>query len=470
MRFESNMRTISGTPTTAGTYTVTYTVEDDDFDTAELTFDITVTLGKVTVLSAMPGSAHGEIALNWDPVDEADGYQVGRWIEQPGDLGVGVRFDWVVLQGSEVTIDQSNTSADVHGLTTGESYEHGVRAFQVVVSKTFEGPWSDRKMATPLDETPAAPLRLQAKNMIGDRGVLLSWRAAIGAHEYVVEISGAGEIRTKTTADVKYPFDGLVPEEIYSFRVRSNRTHPSGDLLSVWSGVVGHRAPTPKHWWGHQADHTVRYEVGPIGNSIIQDAITRGAGAWNSRMATLNKNLVICSACGISNSDMLTITIKTVNNKNRSTLDPPNDNPDEGCGVARACVKPGDGATHSSGPGAHMGAMYMVFEDPPWYAKRDPSKAGGWKHTKYTWTTDRNKNGRLIPCTDPAAVCATKDEHRYVYVDRIMVHEFGHALGLDDFYADKTMDHLDAVMNGSLEIRDEDMAQLKAIYFHHDPH
>ncbi len=59
---------------------------------------------------------------------------------------------------------------------------------------------------------------------------------------------------------------------------------------------------------------------------------------------------------------------------------------------------------------------------------------------------------------------------RYVYVDHIMVHDFGHALGLDDFYAVKTMDHLDAVMNGSLEIRDEDIAQLKAIYFHHDPH
>ena len=460
LRFESNMRTISGTPTTAGTYTVTYTVEDDDFDTAELTFDITVTLGKVTVLSAMPGSAHGEIALNWDPVDEADGYQVGRWIEQPGDLGVGVRFDWVVLQGSEVTIDQSNTSADVHGLTTGESYEHGVRAFQVVVSKTFEGPWSDRKMATPLDETPAAPLRLQAKNMIGDRGVLLSWRAATGAHEYVVEISGAGEIRTKTTADVKYPFDGLVPEEIYSFRVRSNRTHPSGDLLSVWSGVVGHRAPTPKHWWGHQADHIVRPVIGTLlGSRVIGDAIGRAITDWNDKLRTLNNDLEFCVTC----TDDATVTVKAVNNKNDSTDDPTND-PNEGCGPARGCVKPRTESA-SSGPGKHMKNMYVVIEEPPRSAIEVtmPSGTPTWQHWIWEWTADQNLAGRHVQGTMNPKVY-------YAYIDRVMLHEFGHTLGLDDFYLDNTMDHLDALMNESSTIEDEDLKQLRAIYSRHSPH
>ena len=463
LSFSGTDRRISGTATSTGSYQVTYSVEDADGDTANLGFTISVispTPGKVTGLTAMPGSAHGEIALNWDPVDEADGYQVGRWIEQPGDLGVGVRFDWVVLQGSEVTIDQSNTSADVHGLTTGESYEHGVRAFQVVVSKTFEGPWSDRKMATPLDETPAAPLRLQAKNMIGDRGVLLSWRAATGAHEYVVEISGAGEIRTKTTADVKYPFDGLVPEEIYSFRVRSNRTHPSGDLLSVWSGVVGHRAPTPKHWWGHQADHIVRPVIGTLlGSRVIGDAIGRAITDWNDKLRTLNNDLEFCVTC----TDDATVTVKAVNNKNDSTDDPTND-PNEGCGPARGCVKPRTESA-SSGPGKHMKNMYVVIEEPPRSAIEVtmPSGTPTWQHWIWEWTADQNLAGRHVQGTMNPKVY-------YAYIDRVMLHEFGHTLGLDDFYLDNTMDHLDALMNESSTIEDEDLKQLRAIYSRHSPH
>ena len=56
----------------------------------------------------------------------------------------------------------------------------------------------------------------------------------------------------------------------------------------------------------------------------------------------------------------------------------------------------------------------------------------------------------------------------YVYVDRIMLHEFGHTLGLHDFYNDRTMDHLTAVMNTHSVIDDEDEMQLEAIYAYHD--
>ncbi len=51
-----------------------------------------------------------------------------------------------------------------------------------------------------------------------------------------------------------------------------------------------------------------------------------------------------------------------------------------------------------------------------------------------------------------------------------MVHEFGHTLGLHDFYDDKKMDHSNPVMNTSYEISDEDIEQLEAMYFHHDSH
>ena len=56
-----------------------------------------------------------------------------------------------------------------------------------------------------------------------------------------------------------------------------------------------------------------------------------------------------------------------------------------------------------------------------------------------------------------------------------MLHEFGHTFGLDDFYDDPTMDHLDAVMNDPYTNKTptaEDIAQLRAIYALHgsSPH
>ena len=79
----------------------------------------------------------------------------------------------------------------------------------------------------------------------------------------------------------------------------------------------------------------------------------------------------------------------------------------------------------------------------------------------------KNKNDKLLPCLASPASCATR---YYVHMGRIMLHEFGHTLGLHDSYNDPTMDDLDAVMNTSYEIRDEDIEQLRAIYLLHTPH
>ena len=41
---------------------------------------------------------------------------------------------------------------------------------------------------------------------------------------------------------------------------------------------------------------------------------------------------------------------------------------------------------------------------------------------------------------------------------------------MHDFYNDSSMKHLDAVMNDSVAIRDEDIEQLRAIYLLHTSH
>ena len=75
-----------------------------------------------------------------------------------------------------------------------------------------------------------------------------------------------------------------------------------------------------------------------------------------------------------------------------------------------------------------------------------------------------------MPCLATLALCAMMPTRHYLYIDPVMLHEFGHTLGLHDFYDDPTMTHLDAVMNTSNGIRYEDIAQLRAIYLLHSSH
>ena len=75
------------------------------------------------------------------------------------------------------------------------------------------------------------------------------------------------------------------------------------------------------------------------------------------------------------------------------------------------------------------------------------------------------------------ASCATMPTRYYAYVDRVMLHEFGHTFGLPDFYTDTTtgLKGLAAVMDDPYANKTptaEDIEQLKAIYALHDssPH
>ena len=69
-------------------------------------FTVTVELpplDKVTGLTATSGAVHGAIALDWDPVDGADYYEVGQWRIQPGGDDYSWKC-WTTPQRSQSTM------------------------------------------------------------------------------------------------------------------------------------------------------------------------------------------------------------------------------------------------------------------------------------------------------------------------------------------------------------------------------
>ena len=352
---------------------------------------------------------HGEIQIMWDAVLDATGYVV----EQHKNVFIG--SDWRELPFDSFTVTTplrsgNRFSAIVRGLTPGDTYKHRVKA--VGVQGTSD-PSSEVETQV-LDERPPKPNKPAYRFLIGGRGIELLWDVVPGANSYKVLIDPepnppAAIAFTNASADIT----GLVPDSRYTFKVVA--TNRFGD--SPESDGLRARTPDLEYWWGHQADHTAKYTKGTIGSSIIEDAIQDAAEDWNNEMVVLNKGLKICDdvdiSCGGANADGGIVTIQT------ATTTKTNDS--GGCGNSYACVQPGtDG--NSSGPGKHMVNMTMVFEEPAYVCSGsmclDPYRI--------VWTDDQTKDG------DPTPSSTAADQEQYAFINWVMLHEFGHTLGLPD--------------------------------------
>ncbi len=121
LTFVSSTRTISGTPTTAGTYEVEYSVGDDGNGTASSEFNITVAPRPTSPTAPSPGrpddSRHSpnSIRLSWNAVPNATIY---RLEQRKGTTGSFVR----------VGQDTANTLKMAENLECGTAYYFRVRA------------------------------------------------------------------------------------------------------------------------------------------------------------------------------------------------------------------------------------------------------------------------------------------------------------------------------------------------------
>ena len=421
--------------------------------------ETTLTLpDKVTGLTGMPGTNHGEINLGWDMADGASGYQVRQ--SESGS-------DWVVLSPRIAGFNINGTTAVVGDLDPDETYRYQVRGTNV----HGEGEWSD---ATPpiaaRDERPDKPTGLDANHTIGFRGFFLDWHAAAGAAGYEVGITPSASDHEADVTGETAIVTGLTPETDYAFRVRAWKIYRGSRLHSLWSDTVRRDGPRPASI-GHQEDHTVEYAMGtitaapnlPVGIpdpvAAIKAAINPAVVAWNTAAATITgKNITICafSSCAGRNHDGWIVTVKTVANNTKDTGATDGGAHDEGCGRSVACVK-------ASVADDHLRGMSLIIEEPAWECRGRTRTSACMEHAKIYWTDEPMHHGAKI-----IGLTSGNPPSYFYYINPTMIHEFGHTLGLHDFYNDPTMEHLTAVMNTHSLIEDEDEKQLEAIYAYHD--
>ncbi len=212
---------------------------------------------------------------------------------------------------------------------------------------------------------------------------------------------------------------------------------------------------------------------------IIPASINLAARAWtNAAMAIVGKNLKICKvgACGGDNHDGGTVTVKTVV-ATTTDVGLPDTNHSHGCGSSVACVKFGS-TSASAGPGRHLGDMSLVVEEPAWECRQiDPTTSAciPAQHVRSYWTDKPrldNDTVKNLPHGSPPS--------SYHYIGSLMIHEFGHTLGLPDFYKrngvnwDERLSNVTAIMNLPTVAKGisllYDIAQLDAIYARHTRH
>ncbi|MCY3601037.1 MAG: fibronectin type III domain-containing protein, partial [Gemmatimonadetes bacterium] len=178
LTFDDATRTISGTPTVQGSYTVTYKAEDldgdddgdtpDPMDTAVQTFVIAVTgdilatdpPGAPGTVTVEKGPTSGSLKVSWSAAASAVAITDYDLRYFKGSMDPDSESDWVT-EGVPGLPDPGTATADtIRGLLANTAYRVQVRA----ANANGEGPWSTSGSQT----TAAAPATNNAPRVVED--------------------------------------------------------------------------------------------------------------------------------------------------------------------------------------------------------------------------------------------------------------------------------------------------------------
>ena len=149
----------------------------------------------------------------------------------------------------------------------------------------------------------------------------------------------------------------------------------------------------------HQRDHTVAYETASI-PALLRQALTDGIAEWNRLVSGVWPSLLVCESDGRHGPC-------TRRNRDRQVMLVKESGPAK-CGKSVACV--------IYVPSEHIGELTMHLEDPPTVGTNE----------EVAWTRTQS----LHNIVDPSCL-----NLRCFYVDGTMLHELGHARGLEGITA-----------------------------------
>lgn len=205
------------------------------------------------------------------------------------------------------------------------------------------------------------------------------------------------------------------------------------------------RSAQPKAY-GHQHDHVASYSLSNLQTGSV-DTMAKAAARhadqdWSGNARA--HGVDICEGSCSANADMHVITVKL-----RHSGDPTEN---DACGSSIACVGPfALNATVED----HLGSAALTIEEPPY----EGTKMSG-DIRRFKWTRDASVN--LKPTGGPQM-------ERWRFIDAVMVHEFGHILGLPDFSAAET--HLGVMKKFDVyqSVTVADVELVREIYENHAP-
>lgn len=445
--------------------------------------------------------------LSWDAPTNADGitYKIKqRWantqlatptktLDLPNIISQPFAAPTEVASTYHFSVGFAGTPIDKAYVTgwfeEGLTYEYSIQAVRGTSSSDWTG-WESIQMpncmATPLNNdipkcqlTNLAGVQSGGQLSVTDGAVWLTWNAAsnnnFAYHVYqkrgtIWKPLPVGDHIVSVDNSLRRAVVGeLYPGETFEFKVR-------GLLASGLHDSPSHSVTLPPRIpiWGHQPDHTVKYELSrtsfptpdpslptqvPDPSSVMAPAVATAASKWNTGMGgfATGPRILFCegTTCGTRNSDGNKTTVLVESGEvspgkghvmsplKARILSLTNRNITYACGWTSACVGPalnisGITSYFLTGADNHIGDLVMVIEEPAY--KYFGTRPVAQRHVRYWWTSNHALDDVKLPRATPGALSL----ELYLYLPITLIHEFGHTAGLHDLTDDSKVENPDA--------------------------